>query len=149
MTKVLWMIFLILPVLFALTGCATSSALKDIESMPGISGAAGEENRPPRIILDAHPRVGFAPLRVTIKAMLQNVPENDPIFACIWESWSFGDGAISSEKSGCDGATAIVDLEHYAEHVYREEGLYEVRFMLGENQVLSNPVQIRVIGDGH
>jgi hypothetical protein len=149
MTKIMLLIFLLVPVLLNLTGCATRSVLKDIESMPGMSFDPAEENRLPKLILDAHPRVGFAPLRVTIKAMLQNVPENDPVFACMWKSWSFGDGAVSSEKTGCDGATAIVDLQYYSEHVYREEGIYEVRFMLGENQVLSNPIQVRVVGDGY
>ena len=149
MTKVLMLLFLLLPVLMNLTGCATGSALRDVESMPGISGLSGEEPRLPKLILDAYPRVGFAPLRVTIKAMLQNVPENDLVFACIWKSWTFGDGAVSSEKSGCDGATAIVDLEYFSEHVYSEEGLYEVRFILGDRQVESNPVQIRVMGAGY
>jgi hypothetical protein len=148
MTKILMLVFLLLPVLLNLTGCATGSALRHVESMPGISGSPGEEPRLPKLVLDAYPRVGFAPLRVTIKAMLQNVPENDPVFACIWKSWTFGDGAVSSEKSGCDGAAAIVDLEYFSEHVYREEGLYEVRFVFGNRQILSNPVQIRVMDAG-
>jgi hypothetical protein len=144
MIKTLMLIFFFVSAL-GFTGCTSRPALRDFESVPDISGSIGEDRRP-KLILEAYPRVGFAPLRVSIKAQLQNVPENDPVFACIWESWSFGDGAVSSEKTGCDGA-AIVEMQYLSEHIYRHEGLYEVRFILGDNQVLSNPVQVRVIGD--
>ena len=131
-----------------LTGCATRSPLNNMDSIPEIYGSPDESNRAPKLILEAYPRAGFAPMRVSIRAVLQNVPESDPVFACMWKSWSFGDGAISSEKNNCDGAT-IVDLEYLSEHVYRNEGVYEIRFFLGDNQLLSNAVQVRVIGNSY
>jgi len=149
MTRTLMLMFVFFPlVVGTLTSCAARSPLQNVTSIPDISQAPEEQNRAPRLILDAYPRAGFAPLRVSIKAVLQNVPSSDPIFACMWESWSFGDGARSSEKSGCDGGT-LVDLEYLAEHVYRNEGVYQIRFILGDNQVLSNAVQIRVIGQSY
>lgn len=132
-----------------LTGCATQSAFRSSDSVPDFSGSIAEENKLPQLHIEAYPRVGFAPLRVSFKALLQNVPENDPVFACIWESWDFGDGAVSSEKAGCDSADAIVDLQYLVEHVYRSEGVYKVRFILGNNQVFSRPVLIRVMGKNY
>jgi hypothetical protein len=149
MIRSLMLILVFLAVVaLTLTGCATRSPLQDFGSIPDISQVPGEPNRAPKLILEAYPRAGFAPLRVSVKAVLQNVPESDPVFACIWESWSFGDGSVSSEKSGCEGAT-IVDLQYLTEHVYRNEGVYQIRFVLGDNQVLSNTVQVSVIGHSY
>ena len=149
MIRSLLLIFVFLPVVVGtLTGCATRAPFQDYGSIPDLSQVPGEPNRVPKLTLEAYPRTGFAPLRVSVRAVLQNVPESDSVFACMWESWSFGDGSVSSEKSGCDGAT-IVDLQYLTEHVYRNEGVYLIRFVLGDNQVLSNTVPVRVIGHSY
>jgi PKD domain-containing protein len=98
----------------------------------------------PQLTLQAHPRVGFAPLRVSVRAQLENVIQTDSFFGCLWQSWNFGDGAVSSQKSDCGGAQAETSFNE--EHIYRKPGTYVVQFVLGDTQVLSNPVSIRVIG---
>jgi hypothetical protein len=99
----------------------------------------------PKLMLEVHPQVGFAPLRVNVRAQLQNVSQSNPFFGCMWESWHFGDGAVSSEKSDCEAAE--VDLSFSKEHVYTKPGVYLVQFVLGETQLLSNAVSIRVLGN--
>ena len=126
-----------------LLGCAARPAL-NVDSLSMIQ--APQEDRTPKLILEAHPRVGFAPLRVSVRAVVQNVPFKDRVFACLWKSWAFGDGSVSSEKGNCDDPDLQMDPEYYVEHVYDREGVYQVRFVLGDQQVLSNPVNIRVIG---
>jgi hypothetical protein len=68
------------------------------------------------------PRVGFAPLRVSLKSSLQNVQGNDQLFGCLWESWKVGDGAVSSEKSNCETAPSV-ETEFFVEYVYRDSGI--------------------------
>jgi hypothetical protein len=126
------------------TGCASRQPLQDAIPIPGFSESA-DGSSTPKLLLEAHPRVGFAPLRVSIRAVLKNVPAQDPVFSCMWKSWDFGDGAVSSEKNHCTN-DYIVNSEYFAEHVYDETGVYEIRFILGEDQVHSNPVQVRVVG---
>jgi hypothetical protein len=137
----------ILVVLFALAaGCVRQAPLHQMNPESGlIASALPEESRVPTILVEAHPRVGFAPLRVSFKAVLSNVPGNDQAFACLWESWSFGDGAVSSEKKNCAPETAV-NTEFFGEHVYRDAGVYKLQFVLGNNQVLSRPVLVRVLG---
>jgi hypothetical protein len=137
----------ILVVVVALaTGCAHQASLHQMNPESGfIASASPEESRIPTILVEAHPRVGFAPLRVSFKAVLSSVPGNDQAFACLWESWTFGDGAVSSEKKNCAPDTAV-NTEFFGEHVYRDAGLYELRFVLGNNQLTSRPVLVRVLG---
>ena len=125
-------------------GCSMKPA-SHFEVQPQIVSDLTETSALPKLMLEAHPRVGFAPLRVSIRAQLQNVSQNDPVLGCMWESWNFGDGAVSSEKSDC--GVAQVDLSYNQEHVYSKPGVYLVQFVLGDTQVLSNPVSIRVIGN--
>ena len=138
---------LVVVAVVALTaGCVSRPAFQNTNAIPEIFADPAEKNNP-AVILDAYPRVGFTPLRVTLKAVLQNVPADDSSFPCMWQSWAFGDGAVSSEKKDCQGAVA--QSEFYVEHVYREEGVYEIRFSLGENHLISNAVQVRVIARGY
>jgi hypothetical protein len=74
--------------------------------------------------------------------VLNNVPGNDHAFNCLRESWTFGDGAVSSEKRNC-APEATVNTEFFGEHVYRDEGVYKLQFVLGNNQVISQPVLVR------
>lgn len=140
------MMFLVLLIVAAvMSGCVSRPVLQNVDAMAGFFlDGPSEESNLPKLVVDAHPRVGFAPLRVTVRAVLKNVPSNDPVFGCMWQSWAFGDGAVSSEKPNCDGP-GIVHSEYYVEHIYKEEGIYTIRFAIGDNQVLSNPVDVRVV----
>src|SRR5687768_13274634 len=130
-----------------LIGCATQSAMQNMNPVEAlVESSPHHESAPPKLLLEAYPKVGFAPLRVSIRAVLQNVPAKDPVFGCMWESWNFGDGSVSSEKENCVGPdSSVVEPEYFVEHLYREEGVYQVRFVLGDRQLLSNPVTIRVL----
>jgi hypothetical protein len=136
-----------LVVLFAVaSGCARQASLHQMNPGSGfIASGPSEESRVPTIFVEAHPRVGFAPLRVSFKAVLNNISGNDQAFACLWESWAFGDGAVSSEKKNCV-PEATVNTEFFGEHVYRDAGAYQLQFVLGDNQVVSRPVLVRVLG---
>ena len=136
---------MLIVLLATVAGCAHQTALQQMNPEASfIASAPIEESRIPKLSVEAHPRVGFAPLRVSVKAVLQNASRNDAAFGCVWESWNFGDGAVSSEKNNCDTA-AITETEFFAEHVYRDAGVYELQFVLGNNQIVSRRVSVRVI----
>ncbi len=129
------------------TGCAYQAPLQHQMNPEAsfIASSTHAESRVPQLIVEAHPRVGFAPLRVTVRAVLQNASSGNTGFGCLWESWSFGDGAVSSEKNNCDTA-AFTETEFIADHVYKNVGVYQLQFVLGNNQVVSRRLAVRVMG---
>jgi PKD repeat protein len=86
------------------------------------------------LTINAAPRQGFTPLRVTFRGELEGVVANDEEYYCLQEIWDFGDGAKSSEKPNCDpySAESKVKTEFFMDHVYEKAGRYTVRLMLGE-----------------
>src|SRR5688572_12220923 len=139
-------VYVMIVVVAFLTGCASRPVLQNTDSLASVIGDPVDHENRPTLKLEAYPQVGFSPLRVNVRAVLENVPTNDPIFGCLWQSWSFGDGSISSEKPSCDRPDYSVQSDYIGEHVYVAEGVYQVRFVLGDNQLQSNPVLIRVVG---
>lgn len=101
----------------------------------------------PRLVLNAIPRQGFAPLRVSFQANLQGVMEENHEFYCQREEWDFGDGAVSSEQPHCETFTegSKITTEFFVDHVYETPGTYNASFMLGDKRVRSGKVSISVI----
>jgi PKD repeat protein len=101
----------------------------------------------PRLVLNAIPRQGFAPLRVSFHATLQHVSETDQEFYCQKEEWDFGDGAVSSDEPHCetfhDGAK--VATEFFMDHLYEDPGNYTAAFTLGDKKLRSGKISIVVI----
>lgn len=111
--------------LLFIAGCSGRSAPQD-------SSAASSDGA--RLTINAAPRQGFTPLRVTFRGELEGIAANDEEYYCLQEIWDFGDGAKSSEKPNCDpySAESKVKTEFFMDHVYEKAGRYTVRLMLGE-----------------
>jgi PKD repeat protein len=103
-----------------------------------------------KLILNASPRQGFAPMHVTLQGNLGGAGVNDQKYYCLQEEWDFGDGAKSTEKPHCDpwGPDAKVKTEYFVDHEYDQAGNYTIRLVLGEEgstQVHSRQVSIVVL----
>lgn len=109
-------------------------------SSPGAGGTA-------KLTLTSHPRQGFAPLRVTLHAVLQGVSEIDVEYYCLREKWDFGDGTVSSEQPNCEvfGSGSKVILEFIMEHVYEEKGSFTAFLTLGDKKLRSNNALVYVL----
>src|SRR5207247_213536 len=134
------LVLLFLPALL-LTGCATHTPqMKNVTPLMTIS-APTETTKTPKLILTAMQQTGFAPLRVTLHAVLQNVSPHDGSWNCVEQAWAFGDGSISAYRPDC-ADTSEVETEFFEDHVFSNSGNFVIRFGLGNYR--SNPVSIRV-----
>jgi hypothetical protein len=77
---------------------------------------------------------------------LEGAADNDQSFYCLREEWEFGDGAVSAETPHCEpfGADTKISREFFADHVYRNTGVYAVRFKLGD-RFKASPISINVL----
>jgi len=103
-----------------------------------------------KLILNAAPRQGFAPLRVSFEGNLSGAETNDRKYYCLQEEWDFGDGAKSTEKPNCDpfGPDTKIKTEFFVDHVFEKEGNYTIKLALGEegkDQIHSRQVSIVVL----
>lgn len=121
--------------LLLLVGCSGHQAAS---SLPGTGGV--------HLNLKANPRQGFAPLMVTLHVVLEGVDEHDQRFYCLKEEWDFGDGAVSAEAPDCAPFAADTKIagEFFADHVFKNTGVYSVRFKLGDHYK-SAPLSINVL----
>jgi PKD domain len=100
-----------------------------------------------RLTLGASPRQGFAPMRVTLHAVLELPSDEDQEYYCLQEEWDFGDGAKSTEQPNCDPFSpgTKVKTEFFTDHMYEKSGTYTVRFMLGDEKIRSRQVSVVVL----
>ncbi len=124
-------------VLYWLSGCSGQS--------PKQAGSNAPSEL--KLIVEASPRQGFVPFRVTFRANLEGVPENDQEHYCLQEEWDYGDGAKSTEQPNCDTFTPETNIktEFFAEHTYEKQGNYTVRLVLGDKKVRSRQVSVVVL----
>ena len=135
------MLFPLFTLLLFIAGCSSRTAP---QASPEAS--SGEV----QLTINAAPRQGFTPLRVTFRGELAGVDQNDQEYYCLQEIWDFGDGSKSSEKQNCEpySPDSKVKREFFSEHVYEKEGRYTIRLMLGEEdneKVRSRPTGVTVI----
>jgi PKD domain len=99
-----------------------------------------------KLEVNASPRQGFAPLRVTFRGNMENVDSTEEYY-CLQEEWDFGDGAKSTEKPNCDSysADAKIKTEFFTEHLYERHGNYNVRLVLGDDKVRSRQVTVVIV----
>jgi hypothetical protein len=132
--------FTIFLLLLLLTTCSGKTG-----KSPGDAVAASDDKA--RLSIEAQPRQGFEPLRVTLRAVLQGVSPNDKEYYCLKQEWDFGDGAISTEEPNCDpySESSKIETEFFAQHEYEDAGVYQAFFTLGDKKVISRKYQIVVI----
>ena len=123
----------------------------------GCSGRPASQQETPdrtsgdlKLILNAAPRQGFAPLRVSFQGNLSGAAINDRKYYCLQEEWDFGDGAKSTEKPNCDpfGPETKTKTEFFVDHVFEKEGNYTIKLALGEegkDQIHSRQVSVLVL----
>ena len=122
------------------TGTPTKQATDSSSTSATSSGVS--------ISLTAEPRTGFAPLRVTFRAVLNGVSDTDPTFHCIKQEWDFGDGAVSGQTPNCEPleSGAKIETEFIVEHVYQDKGNYSAGFTIGDKKKThSNKVSVNVL----
>ena len=133
--KILALLFVL-----AVAGCSARSS-------PTTSTETESSGSGPKLVLNAYPRQGFAPMRVSFNATLEGVSETDKEYYCLQEEWEFGDGAVSSEKPNCepDSADPLTKLNFFIEHTYIEQGSYSIWLTLGDKKIRSNQIGISVL----
>ena len=68
-------------------------------------------------------------------------------FACLKEEWTFGNGAVSSETRNCLAPFQPKEAgtEFIRDYVFTTPGTYDVFFSLGEKELRSNRVTVKVL----
>jgi len=136
-----WYLLVVILLCFACSSRSTHSIGKESFqiAIPPAQTQAGPKLR----VAEVYPRMGFAPLHVSVHVILDGVLDGDKSFQCLTHEWFFGDGSVSGEKPNCDASE--METEFFGDHVYQNPGTYIIRFKLDEPNVISNQVSINVI----
>lgn len=139
------------------TAILTLSALQPVFGNATAPEGGGPSTEKPKLVLKAEPRIGFSPLRLTLRAVLSGVSSDDLNFCHVDQLWL---GKRSDSPGARERASAHRPRCHHPDDKKQVEmvffkdlnlyspGAYIYRLKLEPKQgppLISNPVTLRVL----
>ncbi len=107
----------------------------------GGNRAGSKESRKTDLVLTVNPTFAFAPARITLKAQLKGVSNDDAEFYCPTIEWDWGDGTVSESSSDCEPFQpnkTEIQRAFMTQHIYKTGGEFNVRLLLKrQNKVVA------------
>lgn len=121
----------------------------------GVAGTARSASpggaKKPELSLAASPAVAFVPAKFQFIAALRGGDEDYEDYYCPAVEWDWDDDTVSQSSPDCDPyqpGESRIQRRYTAQHVYENEGSYEVKFRLKrKDKVLvaaTTTVQVRM-----
>ncbi len=107
----------------------------------GGNPAGSKDTKKTDLVLTVNPAMAFAPARITLRAQLKGVSNDNADFYCPTIEWDWGDGTVSESSSDCEPFQpnkSEIQRSFLTQHVYRTGGEFEVRLRLKrQNKVVA------------